>query len=365
MRRAVGLALLVLVLLAGSSVSYGESERLDLSGLQAIVDETDTGIDLARLSALVSGDKEEIDIDALFTWAATKLKAQVDKLIPSLVSLTVSVLVWALTRQLTPRQGGKYAEFACAALSAMILLRLYGAAFRLVAGAVERLMRLTDALVPVLVSMLALSGGTHTASLITPMGALISRLVALVVQKSALSLCSMSAALTAASAMGGLRLGRLGKFVNTVNRWLIKTAVGVYLALMATGGLISGAYDGALLKGARYAADNLLPIIGGEVAGMMDSLAASVTLLRGGAGVTAAAALLAVCFAPMMHCAALSLYCRFLAAAAEPVGEERALKLMDEFADVFGALMATVAAAGTLILILIGAALGMGQRIAG
>ena len=345
------------------SVDWG---RLDFSAVQEVVDGTDAGFEISDLLRSVSDGEGLSDPDAVISFVEERAIRLFRTILPDLAGVVVPVLIWALVKQLSGgRGGGKYLDFACGTFCALTLLRVFAGAFRLASGATRQLMVLTDALVPVLVSMLVFTGGTHSAALITPMGALVSRFLALGVQKSALSLTAVAAGLSAADAMGGLKLKRLSAFVRAAAKWILKTAVGAYLALMATGGLISGAYDGAVLRGAKYAADNLLPIVGGEVAGMMDSLAASVTLLRSGAGLTGAAALMAVCMTPVIHCGCLALMCGFFSAIAEPVANERALRLLDAFSGVFRLLMAVVASAAALILVLIGAAMGMGQRIAG
>ena len=54
--------------------------------------------------------------------------------------------------------------------------------------------------------------------------------------------------------------------------------------LVISWALLSTGYDSAAVRTARYAVDNLLPVVGGEVANTMDALVSSVLLVKNAAG---------------------------------------------------------------------------------
>ena len=341
---------------------------IDLSEAQAVVNDAAADVDLAELMRLTASGAYAPDADEILTRLKAEIRRALSEAMPSIAAASAPLILWSLVRNLLPGMGEgreRAAGYACVAACALTLMRLFEGAYQSVAASVERLSRLTDAVVPALTAMLTVTGGTRASALITPMGALASRLTALAVQKCALPLCAAGACVAVADGMGGLKLKRLGGFAKTAVKWALTSSVSVYLALMATGGLVGGVYDGAALKGAKYAADNLLPVIGGKVAGMMDSITASLALLRNGVGLAGYAALFAVCLPPLIRCVVTSLLCRLLAAVSEPVGGERLSSLMDAFADALGLLVAVTASSAAYLVILIGAALGMGSRIAG
>ena len=364
--RILGIAAALALLFAFAARGEATPPDIDLSEAQAVVNET-ADVDLRALLRSVADGDFSPNADEILKWLAGEIKRSVSETAPSIAAVAAPLILWALIRNLLPGGGDgreKAAGYACVAACALTLMRMFEGAYQTVVTSAERLSRLTDALVPALTGMLTITGGTRASALITPMGALASRLTALAVQKCALPMCTAGACVAVADAMGGLRLKRLGGFVKTVVKWALTSSVSVYLALMATGGLVGGVYDGAALKSAKYAADNLLPVIGGKVAGMMDSITASLALLRNGVGVAGYAALSAVCLPPLIRCAVAALLCRFLAAVSEPVGGERVSALMDAFADALGLLVAVTASSAAYLVILIGAALGMGVRIA-
>lgn len=361
------IAVLVFLLAAAASGEMAEVE-IDFSKAQAVVNDAESDIDLSEILRSALNGEFAPDADSILERVVGYVRRAVSEAAPSVSAVAAPVLLWALIRNLLPLGGTgreKAAGYACLAACALTLMKMFEGAYRSALISAERLSKLADAVVPALVTMLTLTGGTRASALITPMGALASRFTAVAVQKCALPLCAAGVCVAVADGMGGLKLKRLNGFVRTLVKWILTSSVGAYLALMATGGLVGGVYDGTALKSAKYAADNLLPVIGGKVAGMMDSITASLALLRNGVGLTGYAALAAVCVPPMIRCAVTALMCRFLAAASEPVGGERVSQLMDAFADALGLLVAVIASSAAYLVVLIGAALGMGLRIAG
>lgn len=362
--RCAGAFLLMLLVCCARA----EAPDIDLSQAQAVVDDASAGVNLSEILRSAMNGEISWDADDILNLITARIRSAVSEAFPSLAAVAAPLLLWALVRALLPGKGEgreKAAGYACVAACALMLMRMFAGVYQSVLTAVERLSGLTDAIVPALVTMLTLTGGTRASALITPMGALASRLSALAVQKCALPLCTAGACVAVADSMGGLKLKRLNGFVKTLLKWVLTSSVSIYLALMAMGGLVGGVYDGTALKSAKYAADSLLPVVGGKVAGMMDSITASLALLRNGVGLAGYAALGAVCVPPLIRCAVTALMCRFLAAASEPVGGERMSLLIDAFADALGLLAAVVASSAAFLVILIGAALGMGMRIAG
>ena len=94
---------------------------------------------------------------------------------------------------------------------------------------------------------------------------------------------------------------------------------------------------------AKYAADSLLPVVGGDIADAMDGIAASASLVRSTAGVTGVIAMLAVCLRPVISMAAMMLALRLSAALTEPAADGPLKKCMDQLGQAMGLMLAAVA----------------------
>jgi len=343
------------------------SESVDFAYVQEALDAGGVPVNIAEIfDALVSG---ELSADSTITDEIGKALTESFRLFSEYAArIVIPMLLWAIASNLMAdghSANRKYASYAAYLTIAMSLSGICMECIEASKKAVALMEALTDAVTPVFVTLLALTGGTRTSSLITPMGALASRMLAYGINHIATTLVSLLCALAVANGFGGMRLGRLEAFVKSLLKWLAGAMVGAYIALMSTGGLITGAYDGAIIKGAKYAADSLLPIVGGDIAGTMESIAASAQLVRSAAGIAVLYALCLTAFRPIVHALLLRWGLRLITAMLEPAADEGMLKLADSFSDVFSMLVAVLAAGFALVIILIGAAIGLGARVMG
>ena len=117
------------------------------------------------------------------------------------------------------------------------------------------------------------------------------------------------------------------------------------------------------MRTARYAVDNLLPVVGGEVANTMDALVSSVLLVKNAAGATGLIALLVLCARPLFALVAALFALRLASALLEPVAEEGLIALAERFSQVAAMLLVICASAAVILTLLLGGTLTVGQSM--
>lgn len=365
-------ALIILTLwLLSPALAVGEEtverliEQLPIQEAQRAADAAGSGINLMdTLRAMLSGDAFQSP-DALAETAARFLRGLLPEAAPGLYGALLPMMLSAIVCQFIPRGGmGKAAMLACRFSLAGILIAAFQTQARIVQGALTRIESVADALTPILVSLLTITGGTRAASLITPMGAMGCSVIALGLRGAGLTLCALAAASAIAGNLGQrLKLKRLFSLIRSFTLWAVTTVLSAYLTLLTAGGLIAGSYDNFALRSARFAADSLLPVIGGEVAESMDVLMASAALVRNAAGITGLTLLLSVCVAPLFGLIVTMALCRAVCALTEPVADDAMVQMVDDFAGVISMLLIVTAAAAMLLILLIGATIRMGSKL--
>jgi stage III sporulation protein AE len=122
-------------------------------------------------------------------------------------------------------------------------------------------------------------------------------------------------------------------------------------------GLIGSGQDGASIRTAKYAVDSLLPIIGGDVGDALELVGANAQLIKSAIGATGLMLLLALTAGPMIELAGVMFLTRLAAAVTEPIETGRAQKMMAQFSEVLGLMVASVATAALIALLVAGAML--------
>lgn len=320
-------------------------------------------LDLNRIFAQLLNGEIPAALETAPESILAALKSEVCKTAEILGETIAYVLAGAALKALVPGGRKEGASRVIHLVTLISLLKVYASALAETEKAMLAIGNMSDALAPCLASLLTVAGGVKTAALITPMGAFSSGVIAGALSRGGRTLAGLSAAMTAGAALGAVRLTKLHELVRSMARWLIGACLGGFLVLMNTGGLIAGAHDGTFFKGAKYLAGSLIPIVGSEIAGKMESLASSAALVMNAAGVTGLAAVLSITVRPVLRLAVYGWGLRMISAACETIGDEAASSMLDGFSKVMLLLCALVSAASCMLLILLGAAIAMGGRI--
>ena len=101
--------------------------------------------------------------------------------------------------------------------------------------------------------------------------------------------------------------------------------------------------------------DSLLPIIGGDVGDALELVGANAQLIKSATGATGLMLLLSLTAGPMIELAGVMFLTRLAAAVTEPIETGRAQKMMAQFSEVLGLMVASVATAALIALLVTGA----------
>ena len=338
-------------------------DALDLQGFEETVGET--GIDAREMLISIASGEETWELSDVLVRLRDAFFEEFRRAAALVAALLAPALFSAIARQLAGEGGGAGAvsQLCCLACAAQLIawfMRLTAEAEELIAAVA----RLADGVFPVLASLLSLAGATASAAMVTPLSALAGNAFSRVLADVGLKLCTIAAALAAAGHLSPrLRLDRLFQLLRSVVNWGAGVLMTGFLGLSAVRALLSAGYDSAAVRTARYAVDNLLPVVGGEVANTMDALVSSVLLVKNAAGATGLLALLLACARPLLSLVAALFALRLVSALLEPVAEEGLISLADKFSQVASMLLVLCVSAAVILTLLLGGTLTAGQGV--
>lgn len=247
-------------------------------------------------------------------------------------------------------------DLLCRITAALTLLAILTDTVKEVAAVCGRLRSFTDAASPVLVAAMTLTGAPTMATAIPPSAVAADGLSVFLSTNVGIPLIRIAALL---AAFGGFssrfRLERLFKLCVGAVKWMLGCCMTGFLALMSVRSIALGGRDGATVQTVRFAVDNLLPIIGGELADTVSSVFASAVLVKNAAGIAICAVLVAMVMLPLVRVAAITLMLKLVSACLDMMGVNQLPGMIDRFAQTVEALMAILAAVAALGMILAGA----------
>lgn len=198
-----------------------------------------------------------------------------------------------------------------------VLISVLQAGFSAI-GSMQRQMQI---IYPILLTLIAASGGAVSAGIYRPAVAFLSSAVCEMFTAVVLPTSVVVIVLTFVGSLSDeVRTSKLGDFFKSVNKWLIGLALGLLGIFLTVQGITAAQYDGISLRAAKYLVSGSVPIVGGFLSGGLDLVLAGSALIKNAVGSFAVFLLFGAILRPVLLFAAFQLFLRLSAAVAEPVG---------------------------------------------
>ncbi len=356
------LAALLLLLTMGAPVALAQSlddalKAVDTTRLQEVADEANFDVG-ATLKGLASGEIK-LDANTALQEAGRMLRARLSAAGAFLLALCLPSIALAILKRLTnDGAASRAAGTVCYLAAAAVLVGIAVRAIDQARNAVTLTVKLCDALFPALTALLAATGRAATAAAFSPAASMMGGVLGFAIEQWILPLAGLCAALIVAGNLSdGIKLEGMTSLIASLIKWTLGLCSTVLLGVLSVQGLLGGGQDGASIRTAKYALDSLLPVIGGDVGDALELVGANASLIKSAVGATGLMLLVALTAGPIVELAALMFLTRLSAAITEPIETGRAQKMMAQFSELLGLMVASVATAALITILVTGAIL--------
>ena len=241
----------------------------------------------------------------------------------------------------------------CASLTVLCILITRGIdCIERVTAYFSTLNAVTAALLP-LINVLYVAGGNLTAAAASSAGlSVYLTLLEELVGKSILSFCAICLTLSLVGALDqSLKTGTLLSTVKKNYTTLLTFLMMLLLAMLSAQTVLGARSDSLMMRSAKFAAGNLIPVVGGSISELLRTVSASVGYLRGVLGISAILLLLLLLLPTVVELLLLRLTWQITASVAELLGCDSEKKLLEEFASLCGYLLAAVCICSSVLLL--------------
>lgn len=189
---------------------------------------------------------------------------------------------------------------------------------------IETMVNFLQALLPVLLTLLAAMGGVSSAAIIHSFTTVSLGVIATLIKTVLLPLIYFSAILGILSHLSDkFNVSRLsGLFKEAIKVFLGLTST-IFLGLLSIQGLAGAVTDGIALRTAKYATGAFVPVVGGMLSGAFETIIGASILLKNSISLLGAIVLLMIVIFPMLKILALSLIYKLAAAIVQPFGDNK------------------------------------------
>ena len=275
------------------------------------------------------------------------------EILASVCALLLLSAIFARIRTAFQSEGiSKAFSFCSTLIITLSILRYSYTCLQSVTDFFTSLNTMTAAVLPLMGALYAMGGNLTVAAATSSGLSIYLTVLEELVGKSILPFCGLCMALALIGAMDpSLRLGTLLSTVKKNYTTALAFLMMLLLAMLSSQSTLGARSDTLLMRSAKFATGNLLPIVGGSVSELLRTVSASVGFLRGTVGICGVLFLLLTLLPTLIEIFLMRLTWQLAASLADLLGCDSEKKLLDEFASLLGYLLSAICICSSVLLL--------------
>jgi stage III sporulation protein AE len=253
------------------------------------------------------------------------------KLLGSLILLTVlSMFLQSLQNAFEKSTISKAAYAIVFMVLIIIALNSFHVVMSYAQETIDTMISFILALIPLLLALIASSGGLVSAAFFHPVILFLMNISGLLIQYVVLPLLFLSALLSIVSTLS--EQYKVTQLANLLKNWsigLLGAFLTVFLGVISVQGASSAVADGVTLRTAKFITGNFIPVIGRMFTDATDTVITASVLLKNTVGIAGVAILLIIAAFPAIKILMVAFIYKFSAAILQPLGGGPIISCLD------------------------------------
>lgn len=328
--------------------------NLDFSQMEELSEPFFQGF-VEKIRQIVNGEFDSAE--SFFAVAAALFSSNISSILPQLISIFCVLVICGLVRHTSEgfisQDTENVVSFVGVTVVTISVLSLVVEAYKQVATMLAEVSALSDAAMPILLTLVIANGGNALSTVCQPSMVVFSSAVISIVQKVILPLSIFGLAFVVVSNISSnLRVNKMSEFINSASAWLLGIIFTLFSAFTTVQGVSASVVDGVSYRAAKFAAKNYIPILGGYVSDGFDLIVASTALIKNAFGAVSMLLVFFMTLKPLLTLVCVNLGLQAVAAVSEPISDGRYVKLLGGVSKCLTFLSALVVAVAFMFCIL-------------
>ncbi len=211
---------------------------------------------------------------------------------------------------------------------------------------------ITSATLPLMSALYAMGGNISAAVAASSGLSIFMTLLETLIGKSIVPFCGICMAFALVSALDpSLRTGTLLSTIKKNYTTALAFVMMLLLAMLSAQNTLAARSDTLLMRSAKFAVGNMIPVVGGSVSELLRTVSTGVGYLRGTVGICGVLLLLYMLLPTLVELLLLRATWQLSASLADLLGCDGQKKLLDEFASLLGYLVTAVCICSSVLLL--------------
>lgn len=232
----------------------------------------------------------------------------------------------------------------CFIFMAVIVLKAFYNGITLANQTVGYMVGFMEALLPLLISLLAGVGALTSAALFTPLMLFVISSISLIIKDFVLPLLFLTATLECLNSVSTkYRVSNLASLFKQTSMIVLGFMMMLFVGIITIQGAAGSVADGLTLRTAKFATATFVPVVGKVLADTVELVMGASLLLKNAVGIFGVITVVMICLFPLLKLLSLIVIIKISGALVQPMGDEQMAKCLDSVGNnlllVFGAVV--------------------------
>ena len=215
-----------------------------------------------------------------------------------------------------------------------------------------------------MITTLLTSGAIVSASVFEPVLLSVIEIAVGVIEYGLIPLVMITTALNIVNGLSSdFKADRLVKLLNTAVKWSLSVMLTIFISVAGLQSIASAGVDGLTVKLSKFAASNLIPVVGGILAESVETVMNCSVVIKNSVGVVGIIAVVLTALMPILKICAILIIFRLSAAVAEPVSDAKIITCISRLADSISVLFSMLAAVTVMFVIILTVVVNAGSSV--
>lgn len=285
----------------------------------------------------------------------------------SLISIAIiSTLIKNLQDSFKNNGISEVAFYACYVILVMILSKSFLIAISVAKDAIYQISDFMGAVLPILVSMISLSGGVVEATTLDPIVMSSVLIIPRIYTYLIIPLILIGFVLQFANNLSNEhKIDNFCKLIKQITLWMQGFIVTAFVALLTIRGMSTSTLDAVTVKTTKFAIDNFVPIVGKAFSDAISSVAAYSLVIKNAISAVGLVVILLMIIYPIIKIVLMSFIYKLSAALIEPMCDKRITSCISAVGESLTILLSCVLSVSLMFFVLLAIMSSAGKFIVG
>lgn len=245
-----------------------------------------------------------------------------------------------------------------------IAVRSFSLALNVGKAAIDQMVTFIQALMPIILTLLASVGGMTSIALFNPLIVMSITIASTWIKDILLPVIFFASVLGVISNISiRFNVSFLANFLKQICVFLLGLFMSIFLGVLVVNGAASSTIDGITIRTAKFASKNFIPIIGGIFSDTVDTIVGCSLILKNGVGIFGLILVFIMVIFPVIKILSLVFIYKLAGVVIQPVGEDFIAKCLNDMANSLILIFVAVASVAIMFFVTITVILSAGNTM--